>query len=45
MGGDEITGGGRGSCEGDDEVFCSEGALRDVVGLCSAAKLMVEPPL
>ena len=45
MGGDDIAGGGGGSCGGNDELCCSEGALRDVVGLCSAAKLIVEPPL
>ena len=44
-GGDIIASGAGGSCGETDEVFGSEGALRDVVGLCSAEKLIMELPL
>ena len=44
-GGDVIASGAGGSSRGADEVFGSEGALRDIVDLCSAEKLIVELPL
>lgn len=44
-GGDVIASGAGGSCWEIEEVFFSERALCDVVGLCPAEKLIVELPL